>query len=341
MDYRHHPDIHPKASAWSEEQTLYVACAYSNPFRWRTRRELANDFRRHMMQSPNVKLVVIELAYGDRPFDVTGPGCVSDPSRETDIQLRTRSELFHKECLLNRAVQSFPPGWQYGAIIDADVHFSRHDWALEAVHQLQHYDWVQLFSSYSDVSDRHRIVGTNNGFVYNYVENGYKVADEVMGGIASAGTYGGRRAGATGGAWAFRREAFDACGGLLDRCILGHGDWFAAFGLAGELAPDMRIANYSPAYREYIQTWQRRALEACRKNIGYIDCHMTHHWHGKKSNRGYSSRDAILVKHQYSPVRDVYQDWQGVLQLAPGAIGLRDDMRRYFLSRSEDTGHEE
>jgi hypothetical protein len=39
--------------------------------------------------------------------------------------------------------------------------------------------------------------------------------------------------GATGGAWAFRRPAFDAVGGLLDTCILGSADWHMAFGLAG------------------------------------------------------------------------------------------------------------
>jgi hypothetical protein len=57
------------------------------------------------------------------------------------------------------------------------------------------------------------------------------------------------------------------------------------------------------------------------------------------NERGYSSRDQILVKHQYDPGRDVYPDWQGVLQLAPGKPGLRDAIRAYFISRSEDVPH--
>jgi hypothetical protein len=318
-----HPDHHMAASAWSEDQTLHVAACYSNPYRWRTRRELANDFRRHIAQSPNVKLHVIELAYGDRPHEVSGPD---------DLQLRTKSELFHKENLLNLAIQRFDPGWKYGAYVDMDFHFTRHDWALEAVHQLQHHAWVQLFSSYADLSDTHRLINQANGFVWNYIQNGYKVAKGAWG-------YGGRGFGATGGAWAFRRDAFDAVGGLLDRCILGHADWFMAFGLAGVNAPDMRIAGYSPGYRHYIDSWVKRAA-VLEKNIGYVEGFVTHGFHGPKGKRGYSSRDKILVETQFDPLVDVAPDWQGALQLLPGRPKLRDQIRSYFLSRSEDVPHQ-
>jgi len=63
-----HPDVHTPWRAWSEEQILHVAAAYSNPVRWTSRRVLMNDFRDHMRASANVALHVGELAYGDRPF---------------------------------------------------------------------------------------------------------------------------------------------------------------------------------------------------------------------------------------------------------------------------------
>ena len=66
-----HPDIHEPWQQWSNDATLHVASAYSNPLRWRTRRVLMNDFRQHMAASPNVALHAGELAYGDRPFEVT------------------------------------------------------------------------------------------------------------------------------------------------------------------------------------------------------------------------------------------------------------------------------
>jgi hypothetical protein len=342
MEHKHlqHPDVHIPTSEWSEGQVLHVAACYSNPFRWRNRRELANDFRRHMQNLANVELHLIEIAYGDRPFDIADPELYP-----TDIALRTRAELFHKENLLNLAVQHFPKDWQYGAVIDADFHFTRHDIALETIHQLQHYEFVQMFSSYMDLSGEHygyghRPLGVNNGFAFNYIQNGMPEGFGQGGWAVGSGGhgYGGRHVGATGGAWAFRRSAFETVGGLLDRCILGHGDWFMAFGLIGEQAPDMHDNGYAPEYRAYIHAWQQRAA-LLTKNIGYVDGHAIHHYHGPKKRRGYSSRDKILVEYQYNPTTDVFPDFQGVLQLSTAKPRLRDAIRRYFISRSEDIPH--
>jgi len=350
-----HPNVHRPWSQWSEEQKLHVATCYSNPFRWRTRRELADDFRRHMEQSPNVMLHFGELAYGERPFEVTG----EDPR---DVQLRTHHELFHKENILNAVIRRFPPDWQYGAWIDADFHFTRHDWALEAIHQLQHYDFVQLFSSYSDVTGRtygqgHLPTRVNTGFAFNYVQRGcampegfrdggWTIAKEKGEGyddvtkkssMLSPGGWGRVRdgVGATGGAWAFRRSAFDTVGGLLDKCILGHGDWFMTFGLVGQTAPDMHHEQYTDDYRNVIVSWQQNAARL-HKNIGYVDCFAVHHFHGSKIKRAYSHRDLILAQHRFRPSTDLVQDWQGIYQLSPHRPELRDAIRAYFISRNED-----
>lgn len=342
---RLHPDVHQPWAEWSEETTLHVAAAYSNPFRWRTRRELVNDFRRHMLQSPNVKLHMGELAYGERPQEVTVAG------HPGDVPLRTNHELFHKENILNRVIQTFPPDWKYGAWVDADFHFTRHDWALEAIHQLQHYDFVQLFSSYSDLTGEvygqgHQPMRVTPSFAFNYVHSGYQLPEGFSnGGWRTSGVdlgyyYEGvagrpRGVGATGGAWAFRRSAFDTVGGLLDKCILGHGDWFMAFGLVGEEAPDMHIDGYSADYRNAILSWQSNAARI-KKNIGYVDCFATHGFHGSKMRRGYASRDTILVKQQFAPSKHLRTDWQGIYQLSNDNPALRDSIRQYFISRNED-----
>jgi hypothetical protein len=161
-----HTNIHRRWADWSEAQTLHLAVAYSNPFRFETRRKLMNDFRFHMAGMPNVVLHIAELAYGDRPHEVTGDASL--PFAEFDVQLRTRDELFHKENILNRAILTFPPGWQYGGYSDADLIFTRYDFAIEAIHQLQHHPWVQLFSSYADLSHDHEPFGMARSFAYNY-----------------------------------------------------------------------------------------------------------------------------------------------------------------------------
>ena len=334
-----HPNVHTPWKPWSEAQTLHVAVAYSNPVRWTTRRTLMNDFRDHMQLSANVVLHVGELAYGDRPFEVTG----ADPN---DVQLRTSHELWHKENILNLVVQRFPPGWQYGAIVDGDFHMTRRDWALEAIHQLQHYDFVQLFSSYSDLSAQHRPFRIMPSFACNYVRGlanpDYRAALRAAA-ASPYGYYGAQPGkpgvlpvGATGGAWAFRRSAFDAVGGLLDTCILGSADWHMAFGLAQAVDAAAELKWCSKAYLGSVLRWQARSA-TLKQNIGYVENHAIHYFHGSKTSRAYGSRWRVLRDNDYDPRTDIARDWQGVFQLTGNKPRLRDQIRAYFRDRNEDS----
>ncbi|HTU24267.1 MAG TPA: hypothetical protein VMF30_02645 [Pirellulales bacterium] len=324
-----HPDVPRPASGWSESQTLHVAAAYSNPCRWQARRRLFNDFRRHMNAAANVRLYVGELAYGDRPHEVTG-------SHSGDLQLRTAHELWHKENILNRVIQAFPPNWKYGAYCDGDFHFTRHDWALEAIHQLQHFDFVQLFSTYSDLGRDHVPTGLRYGFVYARAQrldsSGHRVP------LPHCSGYGG--IGSPGGAWAFRRSALEAVGGLLDICVLGSGDHHMAVGLARlgsqKFRPHLDTAIETAPYGAAIRNWQRRAA-ALDGNIGYVEAHAVHHYHGSKASRGYAWRPRLLRQHCFDPHRDLMRDAQGIYQLTDEKPQLRDDIRAYFRSRNEDS----
>ena len=314
---RHHPDVYYGSAEWSEAQVLHVAAAYSNPKRWQTRRRLFNDFRRHIFAAANVRLHVGELAYGDRPFEVT------DAAHPLDHQWRTRDELWHKENILNQVVSRFPADWQYGAYLDGDFIMTRPDWALEAIHLLQHFDWVQLFSSYADLSADQRPLGVSAGFAYNWVER-------------RPGTPTGYRAvGSPGGGWAFRRSAFEAVGGLLDVCILGAGDHYMACGLAGVVDQRAETRNCRPEYRQAIAAWQQRAA-SLNGNFSYLPHHALHGFHGTKVSRAYGTRWKILEEWSFNPYTDLFRDWQGLYQLTPAKPGLRDALRRYFASRNED-----
>ncbi len=285
-----------------------------------------NDFRHHMNTSPNVVLHAGELAYGDRPFEVTG----NDPN---DVQLRTSHELWHKENILNTVIQRFPSGWKYGAIVDADFTMTRGDWALEAIHQLQHYDFVQLFSTYSDLSAEQRPYRIMPGFAWCHL-NGAAHEKKRAGNGYPYGS-GAKSPGATGGAWAFRREAFDAVGGLLDVCILGSADWHMAFGLAGRVNTAPESTRCSQGYVEAVRRWQERA-QVVRGNIGYVENHAIHHFHGSKVFRAYGDRWKILRDNNFDPATDIVRDWQGIWQLAGNKPRLRDEIRRYFRERNED-----
>lgn len=341
-----HPDVHRPWSNWSEDETLHLVTMYSNPFRWRTRRELFNDFRRHINCTPNVKLYVVELAYGDRPFEVT------DPDSPTDTQLRTTSEMWHKENCINKGVEKFPAGWKYGGYADADFTFNRFDWGLEAIHMLQHYDFVQLFSSYVDITGEtatswkgHRPWRVTSSFAWNYLhqdiflENKTSQLDpggDSYASLPSKDTFPfGYSPGATGGAWAWRRSAFNIVGGLLDVCILGSADWHMAFGLVQAINVAAEMKRCSEAYVKAVLQWQQRAV-ALNKNIGCVDNFAVHHWHGSKSQRAYGNRWEILKRWDFDPGVDISRDWQGVWQWTGTKPGLIQDVRRYFIERNED-----
>jgi len=119
---------------------------------------------------------------------------------------------------------------------------------------------------------------------------------------------------ARGGAWAFRRSAFDAVGGLLDTCILGSADWHMTFGLVGAVDAAAELQYCSEPYVDVVLRWQARAANL-KQNIGYVDNHAIHYFHGSKVARAYGSRWRVLLDNQYDPRTDVSRDWQGVLQL--------------------------
>ena len=296
---------------------LYVVTAIFNPNRYMARGRLWEGFEKHVYDSGAIPITV-ELALRDRHHEVTR---FDNPHH---IQLRGESELWYKENLSNIGMARLPADWEYVAFVDADFLFTRPDWATETVHQLQHFDAVQMFTHLTYETYNHRSHGTLNGFAYSHC-NQDTIPKE----------YGHK--GAVGGAWAFRRSAIDKLGGLLDCCILGSADWHMAFALAmrDDVHPDMNLSA-APQYVAAIQQWAERA-KSLRANIGYVDCHAIHHWHGPMSKRGYAWRSSILTGNQYNPLTDLSYDWQGVLRLTREKPKLRDEIRAYFRQRHEDS----
>jgi hypothetical protein len=314
-----------------------------------------------MRATPNVALHVVELAYGDRPFEVTSPFLDQQThSPHTDLQLRTDCEMFHKENLINIAVSRFPSDWRYGGYSDGDFHFTRHDWALEAIHMLQHHEFVQLYSNYADLSSAtatsdtgHRMYRSNSSFAWNYLHpqefKAAKLAQRAVWGVDDpyyghalptvAGEFPfGFPPGSPGGAWAWRRSAFDVVQGMLDTCIMGSADWWMAFGLIGQttmLRGDATVRSYN----DDIRNWQKRA-HALTRNIGCVDNFALHNYHGASSNRNYGTREAILIDHRFDPRYDLTRDWQGVYRWTGNKPRLRDAVRRVFLDRREDDPYE-
>lgn len=305
---------------------LYVVTAISNPVRYNRRYELYRAFEKHMADSGAI-LFTAECAFGGREFEVTQAG---NPQH---IQVRTNHELWHKENLLNLAISRLPVGWNYVAWVDADVTFARPNWAQETLHALQHYDVIQPWSNSIDLSPYGEVVPDAAGgellpsMMHQYVNGQGWDRDKKK--------YSSKHAGHCGYAWAARRSAIDTLGQLMDFSILGANDHHMARALMGDVRNSVSHKMSKPFIDMLIQ-WEEHALEL-KKNIGYIPGTIQHHWHGPKKNRRYVDRWQILVEHQFDPYTDIKRDHQGLYQLSGNKIGLRDDIRKYFRQRNEDS----
>jgi hypothetical protein len=296
---------------------LYVVTSIFNPRRFKSRYALYGPFAKHVLDSGG-ELVTAEVAFGERPH------AVPDDHAHTHVRLRTSSELWLKENALNLAAQRLPADWEYVAFVDADVTFARPDWVTETLHLLQHTPVLQMFSHATDVTNDFEPLHTHQGFVSSY----WHGADMTK------KPYEGAHPGF---AWAFRRDAFDHLGGLIDFAILGAGDRHMACSLLTGVERSYP-EGLSPGYVAELKKWEARA-RGLKQNVGYMPGTVVHHWHGPKRSRGYRSRWQVLVDHDYDPNVDVVKDWQGLYRLTDAKPGLRDDIRRYFLSRNEDHLH--
>jgi hypothetical protein len=308
---------------------LYVLTVVFNSPRYRTRVKLYQDFARMVELTPAAELYTVEVAFGDRDFAVTR----SDHPRH--LQLRTSSEIWHKERALNLLAQRLPRDWRYVAWIDADVAFARHDWADETRHLLQHFSVLQMWTQALDLNSRAEAIGEHRSFCHAHLEGMELLRPgEADGYYGRPGKLGQPMWWHPGYCWAARREAWDGLGGLLDVAILGAADSLMAYALLGRA--DAILPNGSPRYRYSVRQWEARARHHIRGNIGAMRGLLLHHWHGPKAQRRYSTRGQILAETSYDPDRDLVPDWQGLYQLSPRSPALRDRVRTYFHERDED-----
>ncbi|HEV8445462.1 MAG TPA: hypothetical protein VGQ44_01535 [Gemmatimonadaceae bacterium] len=310
---------------------LYVLLPVSNSARYRTRWKLYEDAVKMCTEAGAIPYTV-EVAFGHRAFAIT------QADNPQHVQLRTSHEFWFKEHACNLGARHLPPTAKYLAYIDTDTRFARDDWANETVQRLQHYACVQMWSEYHLLDADYHLIGSSPSLMASYLHGWPRNTPHV------GTTYPYPRAGKVpwpgppGLAWAWRKDAWDAVGGLLDVCILGSADTYMAFGLLARLTDDLVSPTFSPGYRRAIYRWQERAAVLLR-NVGVVPGLALHYWHGSMKSRGYSTRNQILIANQFDPHEDLMRDHQGLYQLRvrdARTIAIRDGCREYLASRNED-----
>jgi hypothetical protein len=347
-------------------EPLYCIVPVQNPWRWRSRWVHTERAVKHFMDSGAV-VVLIEAAFNRREFafansgldgtPINCPGVLGSDSkfRHMYIPVRTRDELWLKENLINLAVQRLPYDWQQVCWLDSDVHFMRPNWVGECIQKLQHYAFLQMFSHARDLSPDYELLpesrphADGRGFIDAYLTG--LLNQETLRGEAArkaqllddayygAPLYYAQRVW-PGLAWAARREAWDAVGGLQDFHVWGGGDWVASHALVGKRDGMVR-ADLHPNYKQMANAWYESCERYIRRNVGCMTGSIFHHWHGPKEARGYNKKHALLGRIGFDPVLHLKRDYQGVWQLNDlgneSFIQLRDTMRAIAAERDEDS----
>ncbi len=310
---------------------LYVITPVFNPKRYRSRWKLYKEFESYVLNDHQAHLVTIECSFGKREQVIT-----KQPSPlHTVIHVYTSHELWVKENLINIAISRLPLNWKYVAWVDADIRFARPDWVGETIQQLQHYDFLQMFSQAVDLSPTYEIIRTHKGFVYchhNDIPN-LKISnldsyypDTPQGAYWHPGF-----------AWAAKKHAINHVGGLIDWAILGGGDMFMAYALVGKLEGKTMPTSLGKAGVSWLKQWQWRCNEHIKQNIGYMEGAILHYWHGKKADRKYQDRGQILIDSKFDPNIHIKKDFQGLYQLENNNPALKEGIRKYLSKRNEDS----
>jgi hypothetical protein len=322
-----HP--HHDAADPNNPTNLHVIAVYFNFNRFDNPLKNFQTFQRHMA-TLGVTLHVVELVLGSRPFEVT------DAANPLHTQLRTESEFFQKENLINQgAANAFRlfPDLEYLAWVDGDLHFFNANVAVDTMHQLNRHRAVSMWAMAFDLgpdglpmtlsADEASRVRKSFGFSFHHGL-----------GLTSVTKRWGMEW-HTGYAWAMRRSTWDAIGGLYENSVVGSADNNMAWAFIGKEGWGLDPAS-PPALKIDLAHWCRRAIPAVAGDVGYVNGLIHHHWHGRKTDRQYVSRMKILSDHDFDPRQDLWKDARGLLHLTGHKTGLVADLRRYMQSRNDD-----
>jgi hypothetical protein len=310
--------MRPRALCPSDAEKLHVIVPINNYVMFSRRYELFWRFKELIEQIPIVELYIVEVAFGDRAFMCT------EPNNPKHLQLRTSHELWHKENSINLMVQRLPDNWKYVAWVDGDIEFTNRNFAIDAIHMLQHYKIIQLFQSVCNLGPTGEVISTYKSFCSQYA-TGKKWHCQTKYEFWHPGF-----------AWACTREAWNEIGCLIDYAILGAADHHMALCLIGR-GKESLPGGVNINYRNKVMQFEKRCDRHIKRNIGYVSGTIIHNWHGKFKDRKYIERWDILTSNNYDPETDIKRDWQGLYIIEPDSFELRDGIRRYFRQRNEDS----
>jgi hypothetical protein len=349
---------HP-ADAYTPCVELWVITTYYNPAGYRTKRANYERFAAPI-RAAGIPLVTVECAFGDEPFELA-----ADPGI---IQVRGCDVMWVKERLINLAIARLPSHAEKVAWLDADILFTNPAWARQTAALLDRWPLVQphdrvgrmargqlSFSgrtrrSFACQHQRRPESARLGGAAHGQPGIAWAARRDL---IARHGLY--DAAIIDGGDELF---AHAAGGGPNAPCVRGIAcahqrrwprfvdkglnrllripwpRWLADWWLARPSAPPVAAAD-EPFFAHYLR-WAQPFAADIQGQIGCAPGMALHLWHGDPVNRQYSSRNAILKRHDFAPAVDLRLNGEGVWEWASDKPELHYAVKEYFGARRED-----
>ena len=308
---------------------LDIVTVIANPIRWDSRLRLARDAIADWLKEPNVRITLVETAYGARDHDLVD---ISSDPRVNHVAVRSTSLVWNKESLLNIGISRLPPDARYVATLDADIHFRKAGWVTETVHALQLHPVVQVWGAAYDLGPNDEHIQTHTSFARLFHEGQPVIPQgdkfwKFNGGYAEYAH--------PGFGWAWTRSILDKIGGLFDIGGTGSGDHHMALAMVGAAEKSVPGTAH-PNYIAALKTWEARALTHINKNIGFVHGTIEHRFHGSKAARGYLSRWDLFTKHAFDPYSDLKRNSYGVVEWSGAKPELEREWALYLKARAED-----
>ena len=303
-----------------EAKDLTVIAARFNPIRYETPERIYRSWVEHMLDS-GVNLVVVECQYGERSF-------VADLPHVKHIGVRAQSASWSKECLINIGIQRNPEA-QNICWCDSDIFFEHPHWAMEALHALQLYRWIQPWSQAIDRGPHGEVLSVFRSFGHQY-EKGAPLIPDRQGWRPYLGDYPH-----PGYCHASTRRVLEYAGGLFELGGMGASDHAMCLSLIGKAQYSCPKAT-NPRYLEHLLRWERRIRVATNGRIGYSNGVINHSFHGAKAGRQYLSRWQMFLDHGFDPDTDLMKNTNGVIEWAGNKPELVREWMLYLKARNEN-----
>jgi len=319
--------------------SFWGVTAFFNPAGYKNKAENYRRFR-DSSKKQGLKLLAIECAFGDKPFEL------NNDDADKLIQIRTNSALWQKERLLNVGIENLPDDCDRFAWLDADIMFLNDNWVKETSDLLNEYAIVQPFSTYVRLGKNvlnltqeqlekipfSRYVDIEGkrffGVAYKVSQLGPKILAKTIHEYGHAGL-----------AWAARREIFQK-NGLFDKSLLSAVDMLMAhLFYNNKLGKDCDYYVIDSIKRS-LQEWSEEIYPKIKGSVYYADGAILHLWHGAMERRNNEHCKAILNKYNFDPKTDIKKDAQACWVWSSHKPGLHKAFKRYFFIRDENDSFE-